>query len=122
MHEFAGIVYGAAAAATANRLAKDALCFSKAGELLLHGPLLWDWRTPRAIHCFDVFSETPGSSSFHPYGLEVILNSEVMHLVSCLPPCSPPTTRCARAVIIHAHGMVCIWHFPFSMWTTSHCC
>ena len=67
----------AGVAAAANRMTKDPVCFSSSGELLLHGPLLWDWRSPRAVHSFDVFSDTPGSGSFHPYGLELILNSEV---------------------------------------------
>ena len=63
--------------AAASRVVKDTVCFNLGGDLLLHGPLLWDWRCPRTLHCFDVFSDTPGSGSFHPGGLEIILNSEV---------------------------------------------
>lgn len=63
--------------AASGRLTKDTICFNGAGDLLLHGPLLWDWRCPQRLHCFDVFSDSPGSGSFSPSGLEVVLNSEV---------------------------------------------
>ncbi|KAK9813653.1 hypothetical protein WJX73_001935 [Symbiochloris irregularis] len=70
----------AVTAAASGRLSKDTVCFNGAGDLLLHGPLLWDWRCPQRVHCFDVFSDTPGSGSFQPSGLEVVLNSEVWDL------------------------------------------
>ncbi len=61
----------------------ESLCFSSTGELLLYGPTLWDPRSPRCVHTFDVLTYNPCASTFHPAGLEVIVNAEVGHL----PPC-----------------------------------
>lgn len=69
--------------AAPSKLAWD-INYSKTGELLLWGPCLWDPRAPKRIHRFDVFGETWGSSTFHPAGLEAILNTEVSTLVCIL--------------------------------------
>ena len=55
----------------------ESLCFSSTGELLLYGPTLWDPRSPRCVHTFDVLTYNPCASTFHPAGLEVIVNAEV---------------------------------------------
>lgn len=55
----------------------ETLCFNPTGELLLFGPTLWDPRAPRCIHVFDLLSYSACCSSFHPAGLEAVVNSEV---------------------------------------------
>ena len=61
----------------------ETLCFNPTGELLLFGPTLWDPRAPRCIHVFDLLSYS-ACSSFHPAGLEAVVNSEVCMLVLTL--------------------------------------
>lgn len=55
----------------------ESLCFSPSGELLLYGPSLWDPRSPRCVHTFDLLSYNPCASTFHQAGLEVVVNAEV---------------------------------------------
>ena len=55
----------------------ESLCFSPTGELLLYGPTLWDPRSPRCVHTFDLLSYNPCASTFHPAGLEAVVNAEV---------------------------------------------
>lgn len=55
----------------------ETLCFNPTGELLLFGPTLWDPRAPRCLHVFDLLSYSACCSSFHPSGLEAVVNSEV---------------------------------------------
>mmetsp|Transcript_28173 Transcript_28173/g.53657 ORF Transcript_28173/g.53657 Transcript_28173/m.53657 type:complete len:597 (+) Transcript_28173:1-1791(+) len=47
-------------------------------SLLLWGGLLWDLRIPQPVHRFDMLSD--GGGCFHPFGNEVIMNSEVWDL------------------------------------------
>ena len=54
----------------------ESLCFSPTGELLLYGPTLWDPRSPRCVHTFDLLSYNPCASTFHPAGLEAVVNAE----------------------------------------------
>ena len=62
----------------------ESLCFSPTGELLLYGPTLWDPRSPRCVHTFDLLSYNPCASTFHPAGLEAVVNAEVSLLqASC---------------------------------------
>ncbi|BDA44801.1 probable DDB1- and CUL4-associated factor 1 [Coccomyxa sp. Obi] len=68
----------------------ETLCFNPTGELLLFGPTLWDPRAPRCIHVFDLLSYSACCSSFHPAGLEAVVNSEVwdlrtLKLQRCVP-------------------------------------
>ncbi|GIL71764.1 hypothetical protein Vretifemale_2075, partial [Volvox reticuliferus] len=56
-------------------------CYSPTGEMLLWGNCLYDLRMRTAVHQFDMFTES-GSGTFHPAGLEVILNSEIWDLRS----------------------------------------
>ena len=56
------------------------MCYNGTGELLLWGPTLYDPRAPRRVHAFDLFADTGGASSFHPAGLEAVLNSEARTL------------------------------------------
>ena len=60
----------------------ESLCFSASGELLLYGPMLWDPRSPRCVHTFDVLTYNPCASTFHPAGLEAIVNAEVSNTVN----------------------------------------
>lgn len=60
----------------------ESLCFSPTGELLLYGPTLWDPRSPRCVHTFDLLTYSPCASTFHPAGLEVVVNAEVS-LLGC---------------------------------------
>ncbi|GLI63938.1 hypothetical protein VaNZ11_007079, partial [Volvox africanus] len=56
-------------------------CYSPTSEMLLWGNCLYDLRMRTAVHQFDMFTES-GSGTFHPAGLEVILNSEIWDLRS----------------------------------------
>ena len=56
------------------------VCYNATGELLLWGPTLYDPRAPRRVHAFDLFADSGGASSFHPAGLEAVLNSEARTL------------------------------------------
>lgn len=49
-------------------------------QLALWGTTLWDLRTPRPLHRFDYFSDSPVAGCFHPASPEIILNSEVWDL------------------------------------------
>lgn len=59
---------------------QETLCFNTTGELLLFGPTLWDPRAPRCLHVFDLLSYSACCSSFHPGGLEAVVNSEARPL------------------------------------------
>lgn len=45
--------------------------FNEVGDLLLSNGILWDPRTPKAIHRFDHLTDL-GGGGFHPNGLEVL--------------------------------------------------
>lgn len=53
--------------------------FSPSDQLLLNDGVLWDVRSSRAVHRFDQFNASV-SGQFHPNGLEVIANTEVVSL------------------------------------------
>lgn len=63
--------------------------FSPSDQLLLNDGVLWDVRSSRAVHRFDQFNASV-SGQFHPNGLEVIANTEV---VSCIGKSGTRTRR-----------------------------
>jgi len=50
--------------------------FDPSDTLILSDGVLWDFRAPRQLHCFDKLDQTL-SDAFHPSGLEIISNTEV---------------------------------------------
>merc|ERR1712202_110134 len=50
--------------------------FDPTDSLILSDGVLWDFRAPRQLHCFDKLDQTL-SDAFHPSGLEIISNTEV---------------------------------------------
>ncbi|CAJ1051159.1 DDB1- and CUL4-associated factor 1-like isoform X3 [Xyrichtys novacula] len=67
--------------ALANNYKRNCATFSPTDELVLNDGVLWDVRTPRAIHKFDKFNMNI-SGVFHPNDLEVIINTEIWDLRS----------------------------------------
>lgn len=63
----------------AGRYRRNRATFSPSDQLLLNDGVLWDVRSSRAVHRFDQFNGSV-SGQFHPNGLEVVANTEV---VSC---------------------------------------
>lgn len=68
--------------------------FHPTDDLVLNDGVLWDVRYKKSIHKFDKFNPHI-SGSFHPMGLEIIINSEIwdirtfhlLHTVSALDQC-----------------------------------
>ena len=52
-------------------------CCSPGDELVLSDGILWDMRSKKLLHKFDKFNDYV-SGVFHPSGLEIISNSEVV--------------------------------------------
>lgn len=52
-------------------------CCSPGDELVLNDGILWDMRSKKLLHKFDKFNDYV-SGVFHPSGLEIISNSEVV--------------------------------------------
>lgn len=52
-------------------------CSSPGDELVLNDGILWDMRSKKLLHKFDKFNDYV-SGVFHPSGLEIISNSEVV--------------------------------------------
>lgn len=52
-------------------------------ELVLNDGILWDVDSCRSIHKFDKFNPSI-SGVFHPNGIEIIINSEVVSLLAQL--------------------------------------
>lgn len=63
--------------ANANHYSKNFACFGPRDDLLLNDGCLWDVRAKNMIHKFDKFNDFV-SGVFHPSGLEIIINSEVV--------------------------------------------
>ena len=51
--------------------------FNPSDDLILNDGLLWDVNSGKCIHKFDKFNPNV-SGVFHPNGLEIIINSEVV--------------------------------------------
>ncbi len=63
----------------ANNYIRNRATFSPSDDLVLSDGVLWDVNSGKSIHKFDKFNPTI-SGVFHPNGLEVIINSEVVSL------------------------------------------
>lgn len=61
----------------ANNYSKNIACFGPCDDLVLNDGCLWDVRAKKMIHKFDKFNDYV-SGVFHPSGLEIIINSEVV--------------------------------------------
>lgn len=64
----------------ANNYKKNCATFNPTDDLVLNDGVLWDVRTAQAIHKFDKFNMNI-SGVFHPNGLEVIINTEIVSLI-----------------------------------------
>jgi len=63
--------------------------FDPTDSLILSDGVLWDYRAPKQLHCFDNLKQTR-ADVFHPNGLEIIINTEVwdvrtFHLMRTVP-------------------------------------
>lgn len=67
--------------ALANNYKRNCAIFNPTDELVLNDGVLWDVRASRAIHKFDKFNMNI-SGVFHPNGLEVIINTEIVSSVA----------------------------------------
>jgi len=63
----------------ANNYTRNRATFNMSDELVLNDGILWDVDSARSIHKFDKFNPSI-SGVFHPNGLEIIINSEVVSL------------------------------------------
>lgn len=63
----------------ANNYKRNCATFNPTDDLVLNDGVLWDVRTAQAIHKFDKFNMNI-SGVFHPNGLEVIINTEIVSL------------------------------------------
>ena len=66
---------------SANHYSKNVACFNPTDDLVLNDGVLWDVRSKRVIHKFDKFNNFV-SGVFHPSGLEIIINSEIVSFVN----------------------------------------
>lgn len=64
----------------ANNYKRNCATFNPTDDLVLNDGVLWDVRTAQAIHKFDKFNMNI-SGVFHPNGLEVIVNTEIVSLI-----------------------------------------
>lgn len=67
-----------------NNYSKNFASFNPTDDLVLNDGVLWDVKGKRVIHKFDKFNNFV-SGIFHPSGLEIIINSEIVsfQLVLC---------------------------------------
>uniref|UniRef100_A0A3Q4HTV4 DDB1- and CUL4-associated factor 1 n=1 Tax=Neolamprologus brichardi TaxID=32507 RepID=A0A3Q4HTV4_NEOBR len=63
----------------ANNYKRNCATFNPTDDLVLNDGVLWDVRTAQAIHKFDKFNMNI-SGVFHPNGLEVIINTEIVSI------------------------------------------
>ena len=61
----------------ANHYTKNKATFNNTDDLILNDGVLWDTHNKKVIHKFDKFNPHV-SGVFHPMGLEIIINSEVV--------------------------------------------
>uniref|UniRef100_A0A087YIR1 DDB1- and CUL4-associated factor 1 n=1 Tax=Poecilia formosa TaxID=48698 RepID=A0A087YIR1_POEFO len=67
--------------ALANNYKRNCATFNPTDDLVLNDGVLWDVRASRAIHKFDKFNMNL-SGVFHPNGLEVIINTEIVSFLN----------------------------------------
>ena len=63
-----------------NNYSKNLASFNPTDDLVLNDGVLWDVKGKRVIHKFDKFNNFV-SGVFHPSGLEIIINSEIVSLI-----------------------------------------
>ena len=61
----------------ANNYKANVASFSPTDDLVLNDGVLWDVRSRQPLHKFDKFNQYI-SGVFHPHGLEIVINSEVV--------------------------------------------
>uniref|UniRef100_A0A8C5AX56 DDB1- and CUL4-associated factor 1 n=1 Tax=Gadus morhua TaxID=8049 RepID=A0A8C5AX56_GADMO len=66
----------------ANNYKRNCATFNPTDDLVLNDGVLWDVRSAQAIHKFDKFNMNI-SGVFHPNCLEVVINTEIVSLVTC---------------------------------------
>lgn len=66
---------------SSNNYSKNFATFNPTDELVLNDGVLWDIKGNRVIHKFDKFNNFV-SGVFHPSGLEIIINSEIVSLLN----------------------------------------
>ena len=64
---------------SSNDYFKNLATFNPTDDLVLNDGVLWDVNGNRVIHKFDKFNNFV-SGVFHPSGLEIIINSEIVSL------------------------------------------
>ena len=64
---------------SSNNYSKNLATFNPTDDLVLNDGVLWDVNGNRVIHKFDKFNNFV-SGVFHPSGLEIIINSEIVSL------------------------------------------
>ena len=64
---------------TSNNYSRNLATFNATDDLVLNDGVLWDVNGNRVIHKFDKFNNIV-SGVFHPSGLEIIINSEIVSL------------------------------------------
>ena len=69
-----------------NNYSKNLASFNPTDDLVLNDGVLWDVKGKRVIHKFDKFNNFV-SGVFHPSGLEIIINSEIVSFLTCLFSC-----------------------------------
>ena len=69
-----------------NNYSKNLASFNPTDDLVLNDGVLWDVKGKRVIHKFDKFNNFV-SGVFHPSGLEIIINSEIVSFLTCLFLC-----------------------------------
>ena len=62
---------------SSNNYSKNLATFNPTDDLVLNDGVLWDVKGNRVIHKFDKFNNFV-SGVFHPSGLEIIINSEIV--------------------------------------------
>ena len=65
-----------------NNYSKNLASFNPTDDLVLNDGVLWDVKGKRVIHKFDKFNNFV-SGVFHPSGLEIIINSEIVSFSTC---------------------------------------
>lgn len=70
-----------------NNYSKNLASFNPTDDLVLNDGVLWDVKGKRVIHKFDKFNNFV-SGVFHPSGLEIIINSEIVSLKNYQSPTS----------------------------------
>ena len=69
----------------ANNYTRNRATLNPTDELVLNDGVLWDVNSGKAVHKFDKFNPNI-SGVFHPMGLEIIINSEVVSFHVTLGP------------------------------------